>query len=112
MKEFDSPDEPGSGIRMRWETVSRLDQIREAVKFPLIVNSGVRTPAYNAQVGGVDGSAHEKGWAADIAARTSGERYAILIAAFDAGFRRIGIAKTFIHLDMDPLKPDAVAWLY
>lgn len=97
---------------MKWETVNRLDQIRGRVGFPLIVNSGVRTPEYNATVGGVDGSAHEAGWAADLAVRTSQERFKVLKAAMDVGFKRIGVAKTFIHLDADPSKPPEVAWLY
>jgi len=110
--EFDSPDDPGSGVRMQFDLMTKLDYLREEVGFPLIINSGVRTPAHNADVGGVDGSSHESGYAADIFARTSLARHAILAAAFKLGFRRAGIAKTFIHLDTDPSKPQDVIWLY
>jgi hypothetical protein len=30
----------------------------------------------------------------------------------EAGFNRIGIAPTFIHVDNDPSKPEDVIWLY
>jgi hypothetical protein len=35
-----------------------------------------------------------------------------LDALFALGIRRIGIAKTFIHFDLDDTKPPKVAWLY
>jgi hypothetical protein len=30
----------------------------------------------------------------------------------EAGFNRIGISSTFIHVDNDPSKPEDVIWLY
>jgi hypothetical protein len=30
----------------------------------------------------------------------------------EAGFNRLGIAKTFIHVDNDPGKPEDTVWLY
>jgi hypothetical protein len=36
----------------------------------------------------------------------------LVCALFDAGFGRIGIAKTFIHVDVDPDKPFDVMWVY
>lgn len=116
--EFDSPDAPGSGINMQFGFVMALDMIREAVGIPLHIVSGIRTPAHNLTVGGVDSSAHEGGWAADIAllGRTSGEitykRAIIMEAAQDQYIRRIGIGATFVHLDMDPTKPSPRFWLY
>ena len=110
--EFDDPTKPGSGLNMKWEIVSKLDQIRERIGQPLVVMSGYRTGEHNAQVGGVDGSAHTAGFAVDIACRTSGLRFAILQAALDVGISRIGLGHTFIHLDVDPEKPQRVAWDY
>lgn len=116
--EFDSPDLPGSGEKMQFEFVRTLDHIREAVGFPLYIVSGVRTPAHNAEVGGVDSSAHENGWASDIAllGRTEGivtlKRAQLTEAASHEGIRRIGFGKTFLHLDMDPSKPTPRYWLY
>jgi zinc D-Ala-D-Ala carboxypeptidase len=110
--EFDDPTKPGSGMGMQIEIMWRLDAIRWMIGMPLVVTSGFRTEEHNAEVGGVDSSAHADGYAVDVACRTSGLRHAILHAAQDVGISRVGIARTFIHLDCDPSKPQAVAWLY
>ena len=114
-REFDSPDEPGSGERMDLGFVMKLDQVRDMAG-PLHVNSGVRTPARNKAKRGKPTSAHldkkKKRRAADLRARTSRKRFRILSAAFKIGFRRIGISKTFVHLDDDPNMPQDVQWLY
>jgi hypothetical protein len=62
-------------------------------------------------VGGVANSSHLVGKAADIAVGSGAERYIILNALIQAGFRRIGVAKTFIHCDNDESKPNSV-WTY
>lgn len=110
--EFDSPDQPGSGALMDLAFVARLDALREACGVPLTVTSGYRTEAHNAQVGGVPASAHCRGLAADLRARSSRERFAIARQALALGFQRIGIAKTFVHLDADEALPQEVLWLY
>ena len=43
-----------------------LDPLREAYGKPIVVNSGYRCPKHNKEVGGVNGSQHMKGEAADI----------------------------------------------
>jgi len=112
-KEFDSPDSPGSGMRMNLAFVQKLDKLREAVKMPLIINSGYRTPKHNDGLkDSVDGSAHTTGHAADIRALNSATKYKIVEAAFRLGFRRIGIGKTFVHLDDSITHPQDVIWLY
>jgi|SRR3990172_6284661 len=116
--EFDSPDAPDSGKEMQFAFIQLLDTARAYASIPFFINSGIRTPAHNAEVGGVDSSAHENGWAADIlvAGRTSGStsrsRWRVVSAAFAAGITRIGIGRTFVHLDTDPSKPQNVIWLY
>jgi len=93
--------------------VGRLQAARDEAGIPFKISSGVRCREHNRQIGGVDSSAHVKGHAADIDnADTSQERFAILHALLKAGFTRIGIAKTFIHVDDDPDKPAGVVWLY
>lgn len=110
--EFDSPDKQGSGYMMSLDFVRKLDKLRDAVKVPLAIHSGYRTPDHNAKVGGVDSSAHECGHAADIAAPTSQLRFAIVEAAMRLGFRRIGVGATFVHIDDDITKAQDVVWLY
>lgn len=52
-KEFDSPDQPGSGHEnMQMSFVRTLDSIRETVGFPFVINSGYRTEEHNDEVGG------------------------------------------------------------
>lgn len=111
-QEFASPDAPDSGYFMNLDFVRKLDQLREAMKMPLSIHSGYRTPEHNATVGGVDSSAHEAGHAADIGALSSGAKFAIVEAAMRLGFRRIGIGSTFVHIDDDITKPQDVCWLY
>ena len=89
-----------------------LDLARDIAGVPFIINSGYRCEKHNKEIGGVPNSAHVKGLAADIKAVTSYERYHILYGLMKAGFNRIGIGKTFIHCDIDIMKPKNVIWLY
>ena len=110
--EFASPDEPGSGYRMHAEFMARLQSVRSRCDFPFEINSGYRTAYWNQVVGGAPNSAHLRGRAADIVCTNSGRRFEIIDGALALGFRRIGIARTFIHLDDDPALPKRVLWLY
>lgn len=111
--EFDSPDVPGSGAAMDFRFVSELDAIREAVGFPLVIHSGFRSQERNAALKDAKpDSAHLRGFAADIGAPLSIQRFALAQAAFARGFRRIGIGSGFVHLDLDPTLPQGVLWLY
>ena len=110
--EFDSPDEYGSGYRMDKDFLRRLDTARGIAGIPFKINSGYRTAAHNEKVGGRVGSSHKKGLAADIGYYGSRERYLILSALMQVGINRIGIAKGFIHCDVDKNKDEDVIWLY
>lgn len=48
------------------DLIDVLEAIRNHFDNPIIINSGYRTPAWNAKVGGVSNSYHCKGMAADI----------------------------------------------
>ena len=90
----------------------KLNRAREKAAIPFILNSAFRCAAHNAEVGGSDTSSHLAGCAVDIRCKESRERYLILNALFFVGFHRIGIGKTFIHVDDDLTKPAGVVWLY
>lgn len=47
-------------------TISRLDEIREGYKKPIVVNSGYRCDELNKKVGGVVNSKHKSGLAVDL----------------------------------------------
>lgn len=111
LDEFDSPDVPGSGENMDRKFLELLDYAREEAMIPFRINSGYRTPERNAKVGGVQGSSHVKGLAADISCTSSDKRLIIVKALINVGFTRLGISSSFIHVDSDSDKNDAI-WLY
>ena len=97
---------------MQPEFIQRLQATRTIMGLSMSMTSAMRCPEHNASVGGVDSSAHVDGWAGDVRADTSGYRAALISAAIKAGFNRIGIAQTFVHLDCDPTKIPHVTWVY
>lgn len=103
---------PQEVMNLQPELISKLEEARELAGIPFVINSGYREKGHNEEVGGTEDSAHLYGLAADIRARNSHERMKIVKAAIKAGFDRIGVAKTFVHLDIDSSKPPIVLWLY
>ena len=91
--------------------LDRLEVVRGEYGRPLSITSGLRCAYHNAQVGGVSSSGHLTGYEADVACVQSGDRYALLNAAFRV-FPRIGIGKSFLHLGCDPALPQRVVWHY
>jgi len=111
LSEFDCPSLPNSGKNMDINFLYKLDHARELAGISFKITSGYRTKEHNAEVGGVPNSSHLIGVAADIAVGSGKERYIILNALIKAGFKRLGVAKTFIHCDTDESKPNSV-WTY
>lgn len=99
-------------VGLKPELVQMLDKARGIAGIPFKINSGFRTEAENKKAGGVEDSAHLLGLAVDIACTTDSARHKILNALRDVGFNRIGIAKTFVHCDIDKSKSPNVIWLY
>jgi len=111
-EEFDSPDIQGSGQLMDPELLDMIDKAREIYGKPIHVTSGYRTESYNRKVGGVDSSSHLKGLAIDVACVRSRDRFEMLTALIEVGFNRVGVASTFIHVDIDKDKSQNVIWTY
>jgi len=117
LSEFDSPDKPGSGEMMEETVIQRLDIARDIAGFPFIITSGFRTVMHNRMLKDngykvSENSSHLLGYAVDIYCENSKKRFLLIEALMDAGFTRIGIAETFIHVDSDPEKPNLVIWTY
>ena len=110
--EFDSPDVQGSGQLMDKEVLDLVDQVRELYGKPIHITSGYRTEAHNEKVNGRPGSSHLKGLAIDVACTASADRYRLIELFMLVGFNRIGIADTFIHVDLDKDKVQNVIWTY
>lgn len=89
-----------------------LLDIEGDVSFEVVVTSGMRTKAKNKAVGGVVKSAHLTGEAADLAVKNSAERFQLVSAAYRQGIVRIGVGKTFVHVDVSPDLPQNVMWHY
>lgn len=98
--------------RMAMTFVDHLRMARLNADLPFYITSGYRCSKHNAEIGAIASSSHVRGYAADIACSGSRSRAIIIKAAIMAEFHRIGIAKGFIHLDMDPDKPEMVFWVY
>lgn len=111
LSEFDSPDLPNSGVNMDSDFLQMLDSARDISGIPFKITSGYRTEVHNAKVGGVANSSHLRGYAADIACGSGSDRWKIIDSLIKAGFNRIGVAKTFVHVDNDPDKSSAI-WTY
>lgn len=95
------------------DLVAMLEMIRDAVgSSPLRVSSGCRCQRHNQDVGGAANSAHLRGTAVDLYVTDADQRFRLVAAAIQAGIRRIGVARTFIHLDIDKELPPKVFWTY
>tara|TARA_R100000655_G_scaffold20402_1_gene42065 strand:+ start:396 stop:779 length:384 start_codon:yes stop_codon:yes gene_type:complete len=112
LEEFNSPDDPLSYKKMEEEVLKRLDFARELANIPFKITSGYRTKEHNRKVGGVPNSSHCKGLAADIYCDSNRNRWKIVDSLIKARFTRIGIAKNFIHCDIDEDKANGVIFLY
>ena len=98
--------------QMDQRTLNKLDFAREMAGIPFVLNSAYRSPEWDKKKGRSGDGAHTKGRAVDIRCNTNENRMRIVLACLSAGFRRIGVAKTYIHVDDDPSKKQNIIWLY
>jgi len=88
-----------------------LDEARELAGIPFVINSAYRSPEHPLSIKNPS-SSHIKGLAVDIKATDSITRFKIVKALIEVGFTRMGIADTFIHVDLDLDKTQNVIWTY
>lgn len=89
--------------------LAMLDNARDHANVPFQINSGYRCEKHNQEVGSTSKN-HTSGKAADIACTSGPVRLKIIMGLIRAGFRRIGIKKTFVHCDsMGDIES---CWLY
>jgi len=97
--------------KMDADFLAKLDKAREFAKVPFVINSAYRSPEHPESIKNPT-SSHIKGLAVDIKATDSKTRFKIVKALVTVGFTRIGIADTFIHVDLDLDKTQNVIWTY
>ena len=99
VREFASRD-GADEILIDMQLVQQLETIRQHFGRPVTITSGYRTPAHNAAVGGVSGSYHVKGMAADIAVQGVKSRD---VAQYAESLKIGGIGwyekSNFVHID-------------
>ena len=105
---------PASAVPLMVELVDRvLDPIRERWQSPIYITSGYRCAELNKKVGGVEGSYHTRGMAADITAKSVFYNTALyteirimhakgLIPLTECYLERQGL---YIHVAYDPAAP-------
>jgi len=88
-----------------------LDEARDFAKTPFVINSGYRCKNHSESIKNPT-SSHIKGLAVDIKCTNSKKRAIIIDALGYVGFKRFGLADTFIHTDLDEGKSNPSIWLY
>ena len=98
--------------------LAKLDQAREIAGIPFHINSAFRSKEDNERIYRElkkpvnKNSSHLKGLAVDISTTDSRTRFIVLQSLIAAGFSRMGIADSFIHVDDDKGKSQNVIWTY
>lgn len=87
--------------------IEKLEAMRPLTG-PMKVNSACRCPKHNTEIGGSAASAHTGGQAVDINCPSSQRAFQLVKYAYLAGFRRIGIERGCIHLDVSATLPQEV----
>lgn len=104
---------PSCSIKdMNSHFINLLDNIRERAGIPFILTCAYRSREWDLKKGRSGNSAHTKGLAVDIKYNSSADAFKIIESAMYFGIKRIGIGRTFIHLDMDDSLPQNVIWNY
>lgn len=102
-KSADGKESPWGETVVDPALLEKLNEIRKAYGKPIVINSGYRSPAHNAAVGGVKNSMHVQGKAADIRPTAANaadlpELQRICDALNAEG--GVGFYNTFCHVDV------------
>jgi uncharacterized protein YcbK (DUF882 family) len=97
--------------KMEPEFLQKLDRLRGECGFPFVITSGYRHPIeHPIEAAKEVPGTHAQGIAADILVQDSVSRMVLVEKALELGFKGVGIAKTFVHVDTRGTTP--VMWLY
>ena len=100
LQEFECTGEGHNHVKVCRELVDKLQELRERLGRPIMINSAFRCEERNREVGGADESQHLTGRAVDISMRNQDISHGELKSlAQGIGFTGIGLYDTFVHLD-------------
>ena len=105
-------------LKVSTRLIEKLEHLRKLYKLPIKINSGFRCKDHPLTISRPESkglSSHAKGLAADISAKSSRERYALIQLIIKHNlFSRIGVSgkDNFIHVDIDKDKSDQLIWIY
>lgn len=96
------------------ELLDKLRSMQALCGFRFTINSGFRPKYWELKHGRNGSSSHSKcpGLAVDISTVDSHTRYKVVCSACAVGVPRIGIGKTFVHLDIDETKAHPIIFHY
>jgi hypothetical protein len=97
---------------MKQTAMNGFDSAREIAGIPFDPVSAYRPEHWEKEHGRSGKGAHTEGEAIDIKCTDSRSRFIIVSALIQAGCKRIGIAKTYIHADFSITHDELVIWLY
>ena len=105
----DGSDIPNDVLPNIIELAKNLQVLRDYLGKSITINSGYRSPKYNAKIGGVKNSQHVKGKAADIVVKgmTPKEVALVIEGLIEKGKMKqggIGIYPNFTHYDIRGVK--------
>ena len=92
--------------------VERIIMAQRMCGEQFVITSGFRSQSYERSKGRKGSSSHCKGLAVDVSAISSHLRFKIVAGCILAGFPRLGIGKTFLHIDIDETKPHPIIFHY
>lgn len=91
---------PCEQLELLPKLIAILQNIEKRLGYELQINSAYRTPAYESRMGRSGHSAHCLRKAVDISCTDDMERFIIITSALKHGVKRIGVYRTFIHIDI------------
>ena len=103
----------GGAEDMNPEFMTLLDEMRDRLNRPMTITSGYRCREHPEEAKKALPGAHNQGTAADIAVSGGSERFEIISIALEVGMLGLGVANSFVHVDLGhETTTRPMAWKY